>query len=391
MWEMCRDLQGEIVENRRYLHQIPEMGFCLPKTLTYIKNKLEKYGVSYSTSDVDGSIIAEICGNSAGKTIVLRADIDALPIEEKNDIDYKSKHEGCMHACGHDAHGAMLLGAIKVLKEKENQLNGRVRFLFQTAEEMAKGAEIMIADGALKGADGIFGIHIGSLLGPEIPAGTIIATPGCCLASMDKFIVNVKGVGCHGSSPEKGIDPINIASHIVISLQAVVAREFSATRPVVLTIGKIAGGNVFNVIPDEVVLEGTIRAIDQKDREKIVQRIEEISKQVALTFGGDAQMEIVWGAPPVVNNKEMAKFAADASAKVVGEEFVTREVSAPNMVGEDFAFYLEKVPGAFMFLSSANAALGSDVPHHNSRFQIDESVLWKGSAVFVSIVEDFFK
>lgn len=390
MWKECKGEESNIIEMRRELHKIPEVGHNLPKTLGYISEKLEEYGVGYRKSDCDGSIIAEIVGDSKGKVIVLRADVDALPMAEANEVEYKSTHKGCMHACGHDAHGAMLLGAIKVLKQHENQIQGTVRFLFQTAEEIAQGAEIMIRDGALERAECVFGLHIGSIFGKDIPAGTVIAAGGNCMASMDQFQIRVLGVGCHGSTPEKGVDPINIASHIVISLQAVIAREFSATKSVVLTIGKIAGGDSFNIIPCEVVLEGTIRALNQADREKLMRRIEEISSQVACTFGGEAITIPTWGAPPVINDDAMAKFAADASAKVVGEEWVRRKLEAPNMGGEDFACYLEKTPGAFLILSSANTECQSDIPHHNPKFQIDESVLWKGSAVFVAIVEDFF-
>lgn len=390
MWQDCKALQGELVTIRRDLHKIPEIQHSLPKTKAYVLSKLEEYGISYRCSKTDDSVIAEVVGDPKGKVIVLRADMDALPIVEDTQVDYQSTHPGCMHACGHDAHAAMLLGAAKVLKSNESQLKGTVRFLFQTAEEIAKGAEIMIADGALENASAIFGIHIGSILGKEYATGSVVGAPGCVMASMDKFTVNVTGVGCHGSTPEKGVDPINIASHIVISLQAVIAREFSATRPVVLTIGKIAGGDAFNIIPNQVVLEGTIRAIDQKEREKLAQRIDEISAQVALTFGGTAVTEMIWGAPPVVNHANMAKLACDAAAKVLGEDMVIRSIPAPNMGGEDFAYYVEKIPGAFLFLNSANVACGSDVPHHNAKFKIDEDVLWEGSAVFVASVQDFF-
>ncbi len=391
MWKQCENEQELLVQMRRELHKIPELEHTLPKTLAYIREQLELYGINYRCSKLDGSIIAEIVGNSKGKTIVLRADVDALPIEEANDIPYKSQHAGCMHACGHDAHGAILLGAVKVLNEHKNELNGTVRFLFQTAEEIAKGAEIMVADHALDNADAIFGLHIGSLFGKEIPSGTIISSPGCCMASMDKFIIHVNGMGCHGSTPEKGIDPINIASHIVISLQTIIAREFSATSPVVLTIGKIMGGDAFNIIPNMVTLEGTIRAVNQADRQRIIDRISEISNQIALAFGGSTTVEIISGSPPVINDKEMACLGADAATEIVGENYVIRSLESPNMVGEDFAFYLEKIPGAFMILSSSNIKCGSDIPHHNPNFQIDESVLWKGSALFVSIVEKFLQ
>lgn len=391
MWKQCENEQELLVALRRELHKIPEIECHLPKTQSFVQSKLEEYQIPYRSSKIDNSIMGEIVGNPNGKILVLRADMDALPITEANEIDYISIHNGYMHACGHDAHTAMLLGALKVLNKNKNHINGIVRFLFQTGEETSQGAKIMIQEGALENADAILGMHIGSIFGKDIPSGTFICAPGCCMASMDKFVVHVKGIGCHGSTPEKGIDPINIASHIVISLQTVIAREFSATRPAVLTIGKIQGGNAFNIIPNEVILEGTIRAINQAERGRLARRIQEISTNVAITFGGTANTEILWGAPPVINNKTFTALVADSCSKIVGENMLIREISAPNMGGEDFAYYAKAIPGAYIFLSSSDASIHTDVPHHNPKFQIDESVLWKGTAAYVSTVESYFQ
>ena len=391
MWEECKELQNDLVKMRRDLHQIPELGKILPRTQEYILNELEKLGIPYKCSKTDSSIIADIVGGTPGKTIALRADMDALPIKELNAVDYVSKNEGCMHACGHDTHMTMLLGAAKVLSQHKNELKGTVRLLFQTAEELSKGAQIMIADGAMAGVDAVFGQHIGTILNKDIPAGKFILTPGCCMASFDRFVIKVEGHGCHGSTPEKGIDPINIASHIVISLQEVIAREISATKPAVLTIGSIHGGNAYNAIPDTVMIEGTIRALEEPIRRKLAQRIEEIANGVASTFGGTIEFEMDWGAPPVINNDAMAHLAIDAITKVAGSENVITQVPAPNMGGEDFAYFLNEVPGAFFFLSSSNKEKHTDVAHHNPLFNIDEDVLYLGSAAFVSIVEGFLK
>lgn len=391
MWRECKALQDELAKMRRELHQIPEFGMNLPETQKYVINELEKLEIPYKCSGTDSSIIAEIKGGKPGKTVALRADMDALKITEANEVDYKSKHEGMMHACGHDAHITMLLGAAKILAAHKDEIKGNVRLLFQTGEELSKGAQIMIADGALDGVDAIFGQHIGSLINKEIPAGKVIINPGCCccMASFDRFVIKVNGTGCHGSTPEKGIDPVNIASHIVIALQEIIAREVSATKAAVATIGMIHGGFAYNVIPGTVEIEGTIRALEEPVRQYVAKRIGEIAKNTAITFGGTAEVEIDWGAPPVINDDAMAKLVIDVAKEVVGEDDVVDDVPAPNMAGEDFAYYLEKVPGAFFFLSSSNPAKHTDVPHHNPHFNVDEDVLYKGSEMFVKIVEAY--
>ena len=389
MWNECKDLQNYIVKLRRDLHQIPEVGLNLPKTAEYVANVLDELAIPYVKSQKDSSIIATIQGGKPGKTLALRADMDALPILEDTGVCYASRHEGCMHACGHDTHMAMLLGAAKVLKAHQAELHGTVRLLFQTAEELAMGAEIVVEEGGVDNVDAVFGTHIGTIIDKTIPSGTVIVTPGCCMASFDKFIVKVKGVGCHGSTPEKGVDPVNIAAHIVLSLQAINSREFSATCPVVLTIGSIHGGSQYNIIPNEGTIEGTIRCLEEPVRQKIARRIGEISAATASAFGGSVDYEMVWGAPPVINDDKMAALAADAAKSVLGEDMVVTKVPAPNMGGEDFAYYLEKVPGAFMFLSSSNPKKHTDVPHHNPKFNVDEDVLWEGSAVFVAIAEKY--
>lgn len=391
MWEICKDLQDEIVTMRRDLHQIPEIGGDLPETKAYVMKKLTEMGIPFTENKSDSGLIAEITGGRPGKTIALRADMDALPIQEANEVEYISRHEGIMHACGHDAHTAMLLGAARVLSENKDRIPGTVRLLFQTDEEGSRGAERTIKEGGLQGADAVFGTHIGTILSKDIPSGTMVCTPGCCMASFDKFVIRVKGNGCHGSTPEKGVDPINIASHIVINLQEIVAREIAATKPAVLTIGHMEAGFAYNVIPSEALIEGTIRALEEDVRQELARRIKEVAEATARTFRGEAEYEMIWGAPPVISDPEMAALAADCAREVVGESRVIDRVDAPNMGGEDFAYFLNQVPGAFMFLSSSNPEKHTDVPHHNPRFNVDEDVLWIGSAMFVKIVERFLE
>jgi amidohydrolase len=379
----------EIVAIRRDIHQHAETGFQEFRTSKIIKEYLKELNLDSIQECAGTGVIATLKGGKPGKRIMLLADIDALPITEQTGLPFASKNDGCMHACGHDSHAAMLLGALKVLKAHEKDIPGTVKFVFQTGEEISKGAKIAIKEGVMDGVDAVFGMHIGSIISPDLPAGTLIVVPGCCMASFDRFVLKVKGMGCHGSTPEKGVDPITIASHIVISLQEVIAREIAAPRPAVLTVGKIAGGFAFNVIPSEVEIEGTIRAFEDEVRQHLAKRIGEISSSVAATFRGSCDYEMDWGAPPVVNDDAMAKLAGDAAKKALGAEHVITEVPSPNMGGEDFAYYLEQKPGAFMFLSSANPAKNTNIPHHNPKFDLDEDVFYKGSAVFVAIVEDF--
>lgn len=391
MWEICKDLQDEIVTMRRDLHQIPEIGGDLPETKAYVIKKLTEMGIPFTENKSDSGLMAEIRGEKPRKTIALRADMDALPIQEANEVEYISRHEGIMHACGHDAHTAMLLGAARVLSENKERIPGTVRLLFQTDEEGSRGAERTIKEGGIQGADAVFGTHIGTILSKDIPSGTMVCTPGCCMASFDKFVIRVKGNGCHGSTPEKGVDPINIASHIVINLQEIVAREIAATKPAVLTIGHMEAGFAYNVIPSEALIEGTIRALEEDVRQELARRIKEVAEATARTFRGEVEYEMIWGAPPVISDPEMAALAADCAREVVGESRVIDRVDAPNMGGEDFAYFLNQVPGAFMFLSSSNPEKHTDIPHHNPRFNVDEDVLWIGSAMFVKIVERFLE
>lgn len=379
------ELQNELVRIRRALHQIPETGLFLPKTQDFIVEELSKLDIPIVYSTKDSGLLAIIEGAHPGKTIALRADMDALPIQEETNLDYISEHEGMMHACGHDAHIAMLLGAAVLLKHHQEHLSGTIKLIFQTGEEIARGSEIAIQNGFLDQADCIFGMHIGTLLGKEIPSGTFIIPPSCCMAAYDKFILEIKGVSCHGSSPEKGIDPINIAAHVILALQTIQTREIKGTEPSVITLGHIQGGTQYNAIPDYVILEGTTRTVNDETRYFIADRIKEIASATAKMYGGQCDCEFIWGASPVINHSDMAELAATSITPLFGETNVITHLNSPNMAGEDFANYLKLIPGAFFFLSSSNAEKGCDFPHHNSHFDIDEDVLWKGSAAFAAI------
>ena len=400
-WQECRDKQEKIVEMRRALHRIPELGFELLKTRAYVTAQLNAMGIPYVLSEKDSGLLATVRGEKTfgdetsdapkkrGKVIVFRADMDALPIEEATGLPFASEHPGCMHACGHDAHTAMLLCAAEVLNAHKDAFDGEIRFLFQSNEESAKGAEIAIENGFVKDADAIFGTHIGTILDPSIPTGTFVVCLGPVMASCDRFEIRVKGAGCHGSTPEKGIDPVNIAAHIVIALEEIIAREFNANEPAVVTVCHISGGAAYNAIPEEVLLEGTTRTFDARVRGKIEKRIGEIARATAAAFGGTADYVMDHGNPPLINDPEMAALAAEAVREIVGEEHLITYREYPNMGGEDFAFYMNEAPGAFLFLSSSDPEKGTTSAHHSPTFDVDEDVLWMGAAAFVNIAEIF--
>ena len=390
MIENYQKVQDYIVKIRRELHQIPELDTNLPQTSAVIKRELDAMGIPYKQNTKDSGIIALIQGKNAGKCIAIRADMDALPIKEETGLPFASQN-GCMHACGHDSHAAMLLGTAKVLNQCKDKINGSVKLIFQTAEETARGAEIMIEEGALENpkVDALIGLHIGSIYAKEVSLGNAAIVPGTIMASYDKFIIKVKGHGCHGSTPEKGVDPIAISATIISALQNIVSREISATLPAVITIGQIHGGFAYNIIPDDVTMEGTIRATSQEVRQMLSDRICEVSKAIASSAKAEAEYEIIWGAPPVVNDINIVKTVQKAAERIVGEENVVSSFTAPNMGGEDVAHYLQQVPGAFFFLGSNNPAKHTDIPHHNCKFDIDEDVMWKGSAIFTESVFEF--
>lgn len=391
MWEKCQSLQNDLVALRRRFHQIPELGEDLPETQALLCAELDAMGIPYKKNTLDSGVVALIEGGKPGKVVALRADMDGLPIAEATGLPFASRHEGRMHACGHDTHITMLLGAAKVLNEHKADLKGTVKLIFQTGEETCTGSQIMLKEGVMENphVDAVFGMHIGTIIDPNIPAGTVIVTPGCCMASYDHFVLHVTGKGCHGSTPEKGVDPIVVASNIVLALEEIIAREVPSTKAAVVTIGRIHGGIAYNAIPGEVEIEGTTRALEEEVRQYLGKRIGEIAAGIATSYRAECKYEMIWGAAPVVNDDEMAKLAAGAAVKVLGGDGVVTSISAPNMGGEDFAFYLRERPGAFMFLSSSNHEKHTDGPHHNPHFDVDEDVFWKGSAVFVSIVEDY--
>lgn len=386
--EEVKRVEKDIISWRRDLHQIPELGLNLPKTTNYIASRLDEMGIEYKTIVDGNAIVGIIKGTRGGKTIALRADTDALPIKEETGLSFASTN-GNMHACGHDGHTAMLLGAAKVLNDNRDKFKGNVKLLFQPGEEYPGGAKPMIEEGALEDpkVDAIMGLHAGRL-SEEVPKGKIGIRYGEMMASMDRVLIKIKGKGNHGAYPHLAVDPIVMASEVVLAIQNIVSREIAAVEPVVVSICRITGGFNQNIIPDEVELEGTIRTFSNQTRKRIANRIEEIVKGVVLAHRGDYEYQYDFKYPPLINDDDFTAKFFESAKKIVSEEDIV-EIKKPLMGGEDMAFFLEEVPGTFFYLSNLNKVDGKYYGHHSSKFDLDENEFWKGTALFVQGVLDF--
>ncbi|MFZ5752686.1 MAG: M20 metallopeptidase family protein, partial [Bacillota bacterium] len=329
-------------------------------------------------------------GQGEGKTIALRADMDGLAIKEETGLPFASTN-GNMHACGHDAHTAMLLGAAKILNAHRDQLKGNVKLIFQPGEEGPGGAKPMIDDGVLENpkVEAVLGLHIGTIF-KEIGTGQIGVSYGNLMACLDQFSIKIKGKGCHGAMPDTGVDPIVITGQVLSALQTIVSREVKPVNPAVVTIGKIHGGRAYNIIPDEVELEGTVRSIKQDEREKIARRLEEIVASITRGMRGDYEFNYIFGYPPLVNDGQFTKSFVETAQKIVGEKDII-EIPYPTMGGEDMAFFLERVPGTFFFLGGGNEAKNIVYPHHNAKFDVDEDVFWRGTALLAQGAIDWLE
>ncbi len=387
--QSAKDIHSDIIEWRRRLHQIPEIGFDLFQTSQFVKDRLNEMGISYETMARTG-VLALISGDETGPTIALRADMDGLPIKEETGLDYASVN-GNMHACGHDAHTAMLLGTAKILAENKDLLKGTVKMIFQPAEETTGGAKIMIDEGCMKGphVDAVIGLHIGQLF-KEVGDGQIGIRYGSMMAAVDSFSVKVRGHGGHGARPHQCIDPIITSSEMITSLQRIVSREIDPTHEAVLSICMIQGGTTTNVIPETVEFKGTIRTLDQDDRLFIEKRFREICASIAQA--NRAEAEITYGKfyPAVLNDEDFTRFFAKSAAKIVGKRNIV-EIKRPGMGAEDMAYYLLETKGTFFSLGSFRSDRDTQYPHHHPKFDINEDVLWIGPAVFAQTVIDFFK
>ena len=366
----------ELTALRRKLHSEPELSFEEFKTTAFVCEYLDKLGISYRKTEPTG-VIAEINGAPDGKTVALRGDMDALPVQQLNThVPYISKEEGKMHACGHDAHTSMLLIAAKALSEIKDQLPGNVRLLFQPAEEAAAGAKAMVAQGAMDGVDNVFGIHIWS----QMPTHKVSCTPGPSFAAADIFKVKFKGRGGHGAIPEACIDAAIVASSFVVNVQTVISRTIDPQSPAVLTVGKMVVGTRFNVIAENAEIEGTVRTFHADTRNHIEKSITEYAESVAAIYGATAEVEYIRGTDAVDNDEESAKLVQQVAVESFGSEVIFNE--KPTMGGEDFSAFLTKAPGSFALVGSGNPEKDTEWAHHHGNFDIDEDALVTGAELY---------
>ena len=371
-------LGEDLVSLRRDLHRHPELAWAESRTASQVRAFLA--GSRLELRTVGGTGVLATARGGSGPTVLLRVDMDALPLQEQNDVPYASAVPGVMHACGHDGHTAMGAAAARALSARV--LAGEVRVLFQPAEEGEGGAQAVVKDGALDGVDVVLGIHLWN----ELAVGTLGVKAGPLMAAVDRLKITVRGLGGHGGKPHRAADPVVAAAHVVTALQSIVSREVAPLDAAVVTIGAIHGGQAFNVIPDVVELLGTIRTFDPELRRSMPERITRVASGVAEALGCRAEVAVTHGNPAVINDPVVAALARRAATRVVGEERVVEPV--PTMGGEDMAVYFERAPGCFVFVGSANATKGLDHDHHNPRFDFDEDALAIGCEFLVQAAEE---
>ena len=373
-------LAPQIISWRRDFHRHPEVAFNEMRTSEVIRKFLEGLGLPVAACGGLG-LKAVLEGRPGGKTVALRAEMDALPLKEEGDKEYISQNEGATHACGHDGHMAALMAAAQVLTAHRTEWTGRIVFLFQPAEELPPGGALaMVKDGALDGVDAVFGLH----LWQGLPTGRIGAVKGPMMAAADNFTVTVKGRGGHGSMPHQACDSILVASEIVVACQSIVSRSVDPLKPAVVSFGTIQGGTVNNIIPATVTMKGTVRTFDPAVQTVIEGRLKSVVGSTAEAFGAEATMEYFAGYPAVVNDPAKTDFALDVVRRTLGQDRVVP--IDPVMGGEDFAYFLQKVPGVFLFFGAGD---GRPYPHHHPCFDIDEAALPQAALLLVGLALEF--
>jgi amidohydrolase len=381
-----RNLQSQLVQWRRRLHQRPELGFKEHLTGEFIAEKLQEWGIEHQTGIAQTGIAAVIDSGKPGPVLGIRADIDALPIYELNDVPYRSLHDGIMHACGHDGHTAIALGVAYYLANHRQNFTGQVKIIFQPAEEGPGGAKPMIEAGALKNPDveAIVGLHLWN----NLPLGRVGVRSGALMAASENFDCTIMGKGGHGGMPHQTIDSIVVGAQIINALQTIVARNIDPINSAVVTVGEFHAGHAVNVIADTARFSGTVRYFNLAYRDYLPGRIEQIIAGVCQSHGARYQYNYNRRYPPVINDEKIASLVRSVAEKVV-ETPAGVVPECQTMGGEDMSFFLQEVPGCYFFLGSANADKNLAYPHHHPRFDFDESVLAMGVEIFVRCVEKF--
>lgn len=381
------EMKDWLIEIRRTIHRHPELGFEEVRTSKLVAEWLEKFDLEVKTGIAKTGVVGLLRGAKPGKTVAIRADMDALPIEEANEVSYRSQIKGKMHACGHDAHTTILLGVARFFSSIRDQVKGNIKWIFQPAEEGGGGGQIMTEEGVLENpkVDVIFGAHVY----PDLSIGQVGIHEREGLAATDRFIIKLLGKGGHGAYPHLCKDPILAAGHMITQIHSIVSRNVPPLDSAVITIGKISGGTAFNIIPDEVELIGTVRSLTPQVREILRNRLEEEVQGIARSFGIDYQFTFNYGYPALINDPNISRLVANVCARAIGQENVI--YVKPSMGGEDFAYYLQKVPGAFFRLGCRNEQKGIVQTFHNANFNIDEEVLPFGVEIFVRLINEFLE
>lgn len=389
--EQINRIEAELKENRRYIHMHPELSFREYNTSSFIQKKLDEMGIKYVSGIAENGICAYIYGNKnieseSMKSILIRADMDALPIDEVSDKPYKSQNKNVMHACGHDAHVAVLLGVCKVLNNFKDKFGGVVKAVFQPGEETSGGALPMIEEGVLENphTDVCVALHCDS----DLDCGTIRVKPGSLYASPDDFRITVKGKGGHGAEPHNCIDPIMISASIIQALNNLISRETDPFDNAVISVGSIHGGSATNIIPDSVEIQGTARSLTNEVRGFLKKRIGETAEGICKTFGAECEYEYTELFPPLINDKKLAEDVYDSACRSLGKDKCVWG-GAPTMAGEDFSYFSQNRPSVLFKLGCRNKSLGIVSPIHHSSFDIDENCLKTGVKVFVGFVLDY--
>lgn len=382
--ELAKEQESYIIECRRYLHAHPELGEHEVNTTAFIKSELEKMGIPVQTFEGITGCVGTIEGGKPGRTIMLRADIDALPIQENPGKSFCSTNPGVMHACGHDAHTAMLLGAAKILTGKKNEFAGTVKLIFQMAEELGRKSEEYVKRGVLEGVDGIFGMHVWS----HMESGTVNVEFGERMACSDRFTIQIMGKNAPADAPHEGHDAVMAAAAAVQALQSIPSRINDPQNTLVVTVGKMNGGTKGAGIADHVELVGTVRTFNREFRNRMPERIETAIKNSAAVYGCTADCDYYFGPSPLINdNEELVRIAKEAAIKEMGEESLKPLL---KMTGaEDFSVYTEKVPGVYCYLGCRNEEKGIVSAHHHPAFDVDEDVLYHGTAIYVQFALDY--